>query len=285
MFFGICILAFDFKSDIVLSNLSFINFIGAVEDKAMSIPKVEYGNWVPKRFIYVLSVLGILFSALSFLFWFSVIFAVVCFAVALYFVYSRYLFSSKGGNIQNQLWDMVINHLDWSGQGKALDIGCGNGALTVKLAQKFLKAKVTGIDYWGAKWEYSKSTCEANAKAEGVNDRVVFMKANALKLPFEDGYFDAAVSNFCFHEVAEAKDKREVICEALRVLRKGGKFAFQDLFLFKQVYGDIDQLVLDIKSWGVAEVEFVETRNASFIPAVLKLPFMVGSIGLIKGEK
>jgi len=44
-------------------------------------------------------------------------------------------------------------------------------------------------------------------------------------------------------------------------------------------------LVLDIKGWGVAEVAFVETRKAPFIPAVLKLPFMVGSIGLIKGEK
>lgn len=262
-----------------------IIFIENVGDKKMSIPKVEYGNWVPKRFIYVFSVLGILFSALSFLFWFFVIFAIVCFAVALYFVYSRYLFSFKGGNIQNQLWDLVISHLDWAGQGNVLDIGCGNGALTIKLAQKYPLAEVTGIDYWGSKWEYSKNVCEANAEAEGVADRVLFQKASAAELPFDDGYFDAVVSNFCFHEVDDVKDKRRVICEALRVLRKGGRFVFQDLFFFKQVYGDLDQLVLDIKSWGIAEVEFVETRKAPFIPAVLKLPFMVGSIGLIKGEK
>jgi ubiquinone/menaquinone biosynthesis C-methylase UbiE len=114
---------------------------------------------------------------------------------------------------------------------------------------------------------------------------VEFQKASASKLPFEDGYFDAAVSNLCFHEVADTKDKREVIREALRVVKKGGKFAFQDLFLFKQVYGDPQDLVAALKSWGVTKAEFIETRNAPFIPSALKLPFMVGSIAIIKGEK
>lgn len=112
--------------------------------------------------------------------------------------------------------------------------------LTIKLAQKFNTAKVAGIDYWGAKWEYSKNTCESNVEIEGVNDNVTFQKAKALKLPFEDGFFDAAVSNLVFHEVADAKDKREVIKEALRVVKKGGKFAFQDLFLEKHLYGDTE---------------------------------------------
>ena len=76
-----------------------------------------------------------------------------------------------------------------------------------------------------------------------------------------------------------------MIREALRVVKKDGKFAFQDLFLLKPVYGDMDALVATIKSWGVDEVEFVETRNAPFIPAALKLPFMVGRIGIIKGQK
>jgi hypothetical protein len=43
--------------------------------------------------------------------------------------------------------------------------------------------------------------------------------------------------------------------------------------------------VATIRSLGIAEVEFVETRNAPFIPAALKLPFMVGRIAIIKGEK
>ena len=208
----------------------------------------DYGNWVSKRLIYTFSILGIVFLALAFLVWVLVIPALLCLLVALYFAYARYLFSPKGGNVQNRIWETVISNLDWNGEGQALDIGCGNGALTIKIARKFTAAWVTGIDYWGERWEYSKGTCEANAKAESVNDRVVFQKASALKLPFEDEYFDAAVSNLVFHEIADAKDKREVIREALRVVKKGGKFAFQDLFLLKQVYGDLDELVATIKS-------------------------------------
>jgi len=44
-------------------------------------------------------------------------------------------------------------------------------------------------------------------------------------------------------------------------------------------------LVAAIKGWGISKVEFVETKNAPFIPSALKLPFMVGRIGIIKGEK
>jgi SAM-dependent methyltransferase len=246
---------------------------------------LDYGNWVSKRLIYTFGVLDAVFFALAFLVWVLVIPALLCLAVALYFLYARYLFSPKGGNVQNRIWETVISNLDWNGEGQALDIGCGNGALTIKLARKFPSVRVTGIDYWGKRWEYSKNACEANAKAESVDDRVAFQKASALKLPFEDEYFDAAVSNLVFHEISDAKDKRELIREALRVVKKGGKFAFQDLFLLKQVYGDVDELVAIIKSWGITKVEFVETRNEPFIPAALKLPFMVGRIGIIKGEK
>jgi ubiquinone/menaquinone biosynthesis C-methylase UbiE len=98
-------------------------------------------------------------------------------------------------------------------------------------------------------------------------------------LPFEDGYFDVAVSNLVFHEVSDTKDKREVIREALRVVRKGGKFAFQDLFLRKRIYGEIGELLNEIRSWGVEYVEFVDPSQSDFIPTVLRLKFMSGAIG------
>jgi SAM-dependent methyltransferase len=252
---------------------------------------VDYGNWVSKRLIYTFYVPGLLLAFLAVIawpvsvFWFLAGLATLCFVAASYFAYAYYLFSPKGGNIQNQIWDTVINNLDWNGHGKALDIGCGNGAVTIKMAKKFPSAEVTGIDFWGKRWDYSKTVCESNAKAEGVADRVIFQKASASKLPFEDGYFDAAVSNLCFHEVADSKDKREVIREALRVVKKGGVFAFQDLFLLKQVYGEPDELVAAVKGWGVTKVEFTQTRNEPFIPSALKLPFMVGRNGVLKGEK
>ncbi len=228
---------------------------------------------------------GLVLLGFSFLFWFLLILAIPLLILSLFFLHARYKFSIKGGNVQDSVRSLVLTNLGWNGQGKALDIGCGNGALAIKMAKKYTKAEVVGIDFWGKRWEYSKNTCERNAEIEGVHDRVTFQKASAISLPFEEGYFDAAVSNFVFHEVSDAKNKRELIREALRVIKKSGRFSFQDEFLIKQVYGDIDDLVENIKSWGVSKVEFVNTRDSDFIPKALKLPFILGSMGIIHGEK
>ncbi len=249
------------------------------------VPKVDYGNWVPKRLIYGTLVIGLVFLVLTFWFILLAIPAVLFFLGASFFVYTRYQFSSAGGDVQNSVWELVLSNLNWNGKQKVLDIGCGNGALTIKLAKKYPTAHVTGIDYWGKRWDYSKSTCEMNAKIEGVMEQVMFKKASASSLPFEDEHFDAVVSNFVFHEVSDVKDKWEVIREALRVLKKGGKFSFQDEFLVKQIYGNPDDLVATIKSWGISKVEYVKTCDAKFIPRLLRAPLFLGTIAIIAGEK
>jgi ubiquinone/menaquinone biosynthesis C-methylase UbiE len=253
--------------------------------KQLNGEKVEYGNWVSKKIIFLSGFLGFVLLGMVLVFWILIIPAVLFILVSVYFLYVRYQFSPRGGNVQERIWTLVLANLDWDGEGRALDIGCGNGALTVKLAQKYPKAHIIGIDYWGKNWEYSKNTCERNAQIEGVSERVTFQKADAASLPFEDGYFDVAVSNFVFHMVGVTKDKREVVREALRVVKKGGKFSFQDEFLIKQLFGDIDDLTETIKSWGVNKADFIKTRDADFIPRALKLPFILGTIGLIRGEK
>jgi len=251
----------------------------------LGVSKPDYGNWVPMRFIYGSVIIGLLFLVSALWSIFLLIPAALLFFVAAFFVYARYEFSSGGGNIQNSVWQLVLSHVDWDGEGKALDIGCGNGALAIKLAQKHPKAHSIGIDCWGKGWEYSKKACERNAKIEGVNERVTFQKASAVSLPFDDEYFDSAVSNFVFHMVSGVKDKRELIREALRVVKKGGKFAFQDEFLVRKIYGDPDDLIAAIKSWGITNVEFIRTCDEEFVPRALKLPLFLGTTAIIAGEK
>jgi SAM-dependent methyltransferase len=259
----------------------------------------EYGNWVSTRFVVVpaiaaavlvglavgLHVVGPHGVVLHWLVGVALAVAALVALVAVYFAWARHLLAVGNGAVQAGVQHLVLDHLPWDGQGEALDIGCGNGPLTVALAHRFPQAVVTGVDFWGESWEYSQSVCETNAACEGVAERVSFVKASAAALPFVDGGFAAVVSNLCFHEVRAARDKREVLREALRVLEPGGAFAFQDLFRSKGAYGEIDDLLAAVRSWGVGQVEFLDTGRAEFIPQALRLPFMVGAMGLLYGRK
>jgi SAM-dependent methyltransferase len=245
----------------------------------------NYGSWVSRKLLFGTIFLGLIFLGVSFLHPGFIILSVFFMSAFGYFLYARIQFSPRGANLQQRIRDMVLEFLNWNGQGKALDIGCGNGPLVIKMAKKFTGARIIGIDQWGIGWDYSLSECEKNADLEGVREQVRFEKASASSLPYEDEYFDAVVSNFVFHEVNDTKDKKELLREALRVLKKGGAFSFQDLFLVKNFYGEKEKLLEMIKSWGVQDVKLVETNKLDFIPGVLKLPFMVGEIGIIHGTK
>jgi SAM-dependent methyltransferase len=248
--------------------------------------KTDYGNWVSAKFVLVPGVLGLLFAALSFLLPVLIVVAAVFFLCALYFAYARYLFSPGGGNVQARVQSLVLDRMaGWAGAGEVLDIGCGNGPLTIQIAKRYPQAEVTGIDYWGTAWEYSKSVCDRNAKIEGVAERVAFERASASSLPFDDEAFDVAISNLVFHEVRDVRDKKKLIQEALRVVKKGGWFVFQDLFLWKRVYGETDDLLETIRRWGIETVELVDTSGSDFIPTALKLPFMLGTVGILYGRK
>lgn len=224
----------------------------------------DYGNWVPMKFVYIPGFLSLLALAATFHFLPSLAAFVLFFSVFLYFLYARRIFSPRGGNVQDKILELVVSHLDWKGEGRALDIGCGNGALAIKLALQYPKAGIVGIDYWGARWDYSKAICEGNAKAEGVEDRLSFDKASASSLPFGDGSFDVVVSNLVFHEVADMKDKWEVIREALRVVKKGGLFVFQDFFLLKSMYGDPGELAATVRSWGIKKGRVRQDKRIAF---------------------
>lgn len=250
-----------------------------------TVEKPDYGNWVSRRLIYIPGTLALIFFALSIISYLFIVIAIAFLIIFVYFSYAYYKFSPAGGDIQTRIREFLLDQLVWDGEGKALDIGCGNGALVIKLVKKYPKARVIGIDYWSGNWGYSKKACGKNAEIEGVPDRTTFQQASAAALPFEDESFEAVISNFVFHEVKEVRDKRGVIKEALRVVKKGGRFAFQDLFLEKKLYGEIDDLLATIRKWDIHDVKFINTSNAEFIPTALKLPFMVGSIGIIYGEK
>ena len=257
----------------------------------------DYANWIPVRLIIVSGAASIILAALfglSFLVSGGPVLAVLRMLLAVaaalmlcflgYMSHARKLLSYEGGGIQGKILDNVLAHLHWDGNGTLLDIGCGSGALAIKAAKKYPQARVTGMDYWGATWDYAQSQCERNARIEGVGSRVSFQKGDAARLHFPDAYFDAAVSNFVFHEVKSQPDKMALIREALRVVKPGGAFAFEDVFFSKTHYPDREALLKEL-STDVAELHFVDTRQNDFVPIFLRTPLVAGQMGLIFGVK
>jgi arsenite methyltransferase len=100
-----------------------------------------------------------------------------------------------------------------------LDLGSGSGMDAFAAAtQVGPRGSVTGVDI----------TPEQLAKAErqAFGERVSFQRARIEELPFEDGSFDAVISNGV---VNLSPDKRRVFEEAARVLRHGGRLALADI--------------------------------------------------------
>jgi len=249
-------------------------------------------NWVSRQTLFLiigtsvlLGILAAIFSSITIL---SIILGILSgfiFIIFLYMLYAHYELSSTGGNLQTKISGLLTSKIPSGIEGNLLDIGCGSGVLSVEIALQHPELKIDAVDYWGGTWGYSKERCEKLAQQNKVDNRITFTKASASKLPFDDEAFDIVISNMVFHEVADAKDKRDVIREALRPLKKGGIFIFQDQFKTKSLYGKTDDLLDFIKAVGVKEVSFEETGKADFIPSLLNNPVFFGSSAIISGVK
>jgi SAM-dependent methyltransferase len=205
--------------------------------------QLKYGNWIRKRILVILGACSLgaghlIFLPIGLYRIIPALLFLILFISFLFPLYAYVMFSQEGGKFQERIYNLIIQNLGATGSNRILDIGSGNGMLAVKAAQQNAETEVTGIDYRGSDWEYSKGVCEENARIAKVGDRVHFQKGDAAALDFASGTFDGAISNLTFHEVRSVTNKRAVVQEALRVVKPGGTFAFIDYFYGPNIMGN-----------------------------------------------
>lgn len=120
--------------------------------------------------------------------------------------YDAWYDSPRGGWIGGTEYRLLSRELALPSEGRILDVGCGTGWFTRRLAS--LPGKlVTGIDL-NAEWL---------AFARSHDARSTYLQANALALPFADNSFDhvLSVAALCF-----TTDWHKAVSEIVRVTRK-----------------------------------------------------------------
>ena len=142
-----------------------------------------------------------------------------------------------------------------------LDVGCGLGTLSIKIAAMKTDALVHGIDLLESLMEQ----CRFNARIEGVAN-TKFVAASAYELPFQQGYFDSVTCFFMLHHLDNVP---RALQDIKRVLKPGGEvFAAEPVDHFHDVQRypeDWKKLFLDA---GYV-VEVWEKDKLSYIRATI----------------
>jgi len=108
-----------------------------------------------------------------------------------------------------ELAERVREFVGASGDERAIDVGCGAGALALALAP--LVREVVGVDRVPELLELARERAPGNA---------TFAEADATRLPYSNGEFDLAGTLRTLHHVPRPE---LVLAELVRVTRLGGR--------------------------------------------------------------
>ncbi|MGW3130060.1 class I SAM-dependent methyltransferase [Streptomyces sp. NPDC001123] len=117
--------------------------------------------------------------------------------------------------------------------GRLLDLACGTGIVTRRLAAARPALQVTGAD---------RAPGMARLAATRLPGSVLL--ADSCQLPFADGTFDAVTTVWLLHLIADATEVRAIVAECARVLRPGGVYVTTvDKAAAHDVGSDIDAVL------------------------------------------
>jgi arsenite methyltransferase len=138
------------------------------------------------------------------------------------------IWSSKVGKLHKRR--TLIESLNLKGDETVLDVGCGRGLLLNEAAKHLPNGKAVGVDLWQSADQSGNhpEVTLANARAEGVADRVEIKTGDMRALPLPDCSVDAVVASLSIHNIPAKKGRVQAIQEIHRVLKPGGQIALLD---------------------------------------------------------
>jgi MPBQ/MSBQ methyltransferase len=149
-----------------------------------------------------------------------------------------------------------------------IDLGCGTGAIARTIAEKYPGAAIKGVTLVPAQVELGQ---KLNGQ-RNLQRQIEIIEGDYTNLPFANGAADGvwAVESACH---AEGADKKNLIYEMSRVLKRGGRFAVADCFI-KQPQKKFNYLIKRsyrtvCECWALSEMPGLE----SFVEALERQGF------------
>ncbi|MBI5253842.1 MAG: class I SAM-dependent methyltransferase [Euryarchaeota archaeon] len=149
---------------------------------------------------------------------------------------------------------------------KILDLCTGTGAIALLIAKKFPESQIYGLDI-------SRHMLRKAGKKAGNLANILFIEADAQKIPFESDSLDVIIVSFGLHEMPGEMRSR-ALAEIARVLKRDGRIVLIDyekpknflarylLYLFLRIFEPKHALALldeqledTAKTFGISAVE------------------------------
>ena len=117
----------------------------------------------------------------------------------------------------------AVDDLDFDAHSqRILDTGTGTALIPIELCRQTERCRVTAVDLSAEMLQVAQQ----NVIEAGMTDRIDTRHIDAKQLPYEDGIFDAVISNSIVHHIPQPI---RALAEMLRVLRPGGLLFVRDL--------------------------------------------------------
>ncbi len=129
----------------------------------------------------------------------------------LYAFCREHVFRDDTARIVSSVWPNQSPHRGT----RVIELGCGPGFYSRKLAQRFPQIIVTGVD----RSQSQVRSARRRATSQKVRN-CTFERVNALALPSEDASFDVLIASRIFTVLS---DRDRAVAEMFRVLKPGGR--------------------------------------------------------------
>ncbi|MGB9613640.1 MAG: malonyl-ACP O-methyltransferase BioC [Candidatus Margulisiibacteriota bacterium] len=182
----------------------------------------------------------------------------------------------KHAVLQREMAEKLFRLVKEQKYQRILDIGCGTGYLTAKMAKFFPQAEIVGLDLAPGMIEV--------AKEKYAFKNLEFMLGDGEDLPFPNHYFDLVVSNASLQWM----NLKKVGSEVKRVLVLGGDFIFstfgsKTLWELKSVgfrvndFNSLSDLFRDLMEFEILQAQ-LELVNKQF-KTVKEIVYYLKEIG------